>query len=769
MSSLSFEQESIVAGRYRIVTPLGRGASARVYLADDMQLGRRVAIKVLHDLVAEDQQLLKRFRAEALAAAALNHPNVMHVYDSGDEPAQSGPPAPFLVMEFVGGGSLRAVLDAGPLLTPSQALLVGLDAARGLEYAHQHGFVHRDIKPANLLFGEEGRLRIADFGLARALAEGAWTEPEGMLLGTAKYSAPEQALGKDVDGRSDVYSLALVLVEAVTGQVPFARDTPTATLMARCERDLEVPRSLGRLAPVLERAGRRDPDLRPDAGELVIAFYAASEDMDRPAPIKLPGAIPLDELDSLIVRTAEGSTEGSIAGADANNLDLTDSQIVPVTVGAPVPTGLADTTTTARERPVRERHDDDTFIGAADQTEISPLPTIRINAAGAPTAGVVGAGAIKPPLSGERITPASAPTSRAAASPVRSAPTPSADAATVAAAVKFTGASPAAKPTATPKAVTPAPGTESAETDEPTERRPRRWPWVLATLIIIAGIVGGVSYWYLVIRTPTHPVIDAQGMTVDEATRELESLNFTVTTSLIRQDDTEPNEVVGQDPEAGTVLDEEQTVKLIVSLGNTLVAAPAFTTAMDQNQVLAALDAAGLVVGTRSDPFDETIPAGFLISATSAADATGQLPKGSPVDIVISAGPTPRLVPPGLVGQTIEAATALVTAQQLGVNVTEQFNDAPIGTVLAVNQPDNAPVARGTVLEVSVSKGPEPIPIPNVIGMSVTDATATLTAQGFAVSAVLGTPANKIIDVSPKIGELHQRGTSVVLQTSLNP
>ena len=132
------------------------------------------------------------------------------------------------------------MLDRDRLLTPSQALLVGLEAARGLDYAHRRGFVHRDIKPANLLFDDDAGLRIADFGLARALAEAAWTEPAGVVLGTARYASPEQARGLAVDGKSDVYSLALVLVEAVTGQVPFAADTTVATLMNRIDKLLPV-------------------------------------------------------------------------------------------------------------------------------------------------------------------------------------------------------------------------------------------------------------------------------------------------------------------------------------------------------------------------------------------------------------------------------------------------------------------------------------------------------------------------------------------------
>ena len=151
------------------------------------------------------------------------------------------------------------MLDQGVRLSQSQTLLVGLEATRALDYAHRRGFVHRDIKPANLLFGEDGRLRIADFGLARALAEAAWTEPQGAVLGTARYASPEQAQGQSVDGKADVYSLGLVLIEAVTGTVPFAADTTIATLMARVGKAVEVPDALGPLQKALARVGPPRP------------------------------------------------------------------------------------------------------------------------------------------------------------------------------------------------------------------------------------------------------------------------------------------------------------------------------------------------------------------------------------------------------------------------------------------------------------------------------------------------------------------------------
>ena len=281
-----------LGGRYRLVAPIGIGTSARVYLAVDTQLRRRVAVKLLHAALAADDAFLRRFRAEARAAGALSHPNIVAVYDWGEDETDDGV-VPYLVTEYLGGGSLRRILDRGRPLSPSQALIVGLDTSRALAHAHRRGLIHRDVKPGNLLFDTEGRLRLADFGLARALAEAAWTEPTGTMLGTARYSSPEQAVGRRLDGRSDVYSLALVLVECVTGQVPFVADTTAGTLALRTQSDLDVPPELAGLRGTLQRAGRLDPDERPDADEVEISLMAAAETMPRPEP--LPLVATLDE------------------------------------------------------------------------------------------------------------------------------------------------------------------------------------------------------------------------------------------------------------------------------------------------------------------------------------------------------------------------------------------------------------------------------------------------------------------------------------------
>lgn len=313
----------VLAGRYRIESALGSGASAHVFGAWDVTLRRRVAIKVLHPALAGDSAFLRRFQAEAQAAAGLAHPYILAVHDWGEDDF-----GPFLVMELCAGGSLRDMLDEGRRLSVAQALVVGSEAAEGLAYAHGRGFVHRDVKPANLLFGEDGRLRLADFGLARALAEAAWTEPVGATLGTARYAAPEQAQGRPVDGRADVYSLALVLYEAVTGVVPFAADTTVATLMARVGARLPGHDALGPLAPALDAATAGDPEERVDAASLAARLRALSAEMPQteqlplvgPGGHKLPPAPPRPERAKPDDLTELGLTTGAAgvaAGDDA--------------------------------------------------------------------------------------------------------------------------------------------------------------------------------------------------------------------------------------------------------------------------------------------------------------------------------------------------------------------------------------------------------------------------------------------------------------------
>jgi eukaryotic-like serine/threonine-protein kinase len=284
LSGLTDLAGRVLADRYRLLAPIGSGGSGRVYVADDVRLRRRVAVKVLHGALADDAGFLRRFRAEAQLAASLHHPNITTVYDWGEDAV------PFMVLELLAGGSLRGMLDEGIRLTPAQAAHTGRFVAAALSYAHSRGLVHRDIKPANLLFDEHGTVRVADFGLARALAEASWTEPTGALVGTARYAAPEQGTGATLDARADLYALGVVLIESVTGRVPEVADTLIGTLAARARTPLAAPQELGALAPVVERAGRAQPSERyPDAITMADALADASRHLPPPGPLTLVG------------------------------------------------------------------------------------------------------------------------------------------------------------------------------------------------------------------------------------------------------------------------------------------------------------------------------------------------------------------------------------------------------------------------------------------------------------------------------------------------
>ena len=312
--------------RYSLVRQIGRGASATVFEAHDANLDRRVAIKVLHHGLAADASFIERFRNESKAAAALSHPQVMAVHDWGEDGE-----TPYLVSELLRGGTLRALLDTGAVLTPSQVIAIGLDGCRGLNYAHGEGLVHRDITPANLLFNTDGRLRIADFGLAKAFAESGWTNNGTDLVGTARYASPEQASGHRLTAKSDVYSLGLILVEALSGSVPFSADTMLGTLTARVEADVPIPEAPEKLQAALLAMTQREPEDRPTAHEAGVMLLAAAEGQPRPRPLALVG----------LPEAGDPAPTETTVDLDATQLDGADS-IDKTQLAAPSRTPEAD-------------------------------------------------------------------------------------------------------------------------------------------------------------------------------------------------------------------------------------------------------------------------------------------------------------------------------------------------------------------------------------------------------------------------------------------
>jgi eukaryotic-like serine/threonine-protein kinase len=233
----------VLAGRYEIASLLGQGGMARVFQGTDRVLDRTVAIKVLSPQFADDDQFVARFRREAQAAAGLNHPNIVGVYDTGDQADVH-----FIVMEYVEGRTLRDVIRAdGPLL-PERAAEIGEAVARALSSAHQAGLVHRDIKPGNIMLTREGEVKVMDFGIARTSTGDTLTQTAA-ILGTASYLSPEQAQGLSVDTRSDIYSLGCVLYEMLTGRAPFIGDSPVAIAYMHVKEDPVPPSRLNQDVP----------------------------------------------------------------------------------------------------------------------------------------------------------------------------------------------------------------------------------------------------------------------------------------------------------------------------------------------------------------------------------------------------------------------------------------------------------------------------------------------------------------------------------------
>ncbi|MEZ5141746.1 MAG: protein kinase [Acidimicrobiales bacterium] len=701
----------VLGGRYRLLAPVGTGASAAVYLADDVTLRRRVAVKVLHPALADDEAFLRRFRAEAHAAAALNHPHVLAVYDwnGSDE-------VPFLVTEYLDGGSLRALLDSGARLSASQALLVGLETARGLDYAHRRGFVHRDIKPANLLFDDEARVRIADFGLARALAEATWTEPQGAVLGTARYASPEQARGEPLDGRSDVYSLAIVLIEAVTGLVPLAVDTTIGTLMARVDRDLPVPDGLGALTPVLEAAGRCQPRDRLDAAEFGAALLLAAEGMDRPEPLPLAGAMadpsvaafdpdptevqsephapataaaPADEPGRRRRRrdrrAARRAAEAAAAGAAAHGTAIAGTGLPlrdggPEPVWAPeVPSGPVAVVAPGAASPhggpvlydvdldsdlgfgtgphgvvdLREPIEDHADAAAADAADLRRL---------APDAGAPDATVVEPSPSATGSSPV--PDGQAATELGLDA-VAAAGATVVAPGV---GDEPASRRERKAARRAAAEQTKAAEAAAKQQRKAddaeakarrtadrlaaragrRRWPRIVGVLVVLGLVAGAVGYWYVELRIPRYPVPDLTSRDLGTAQALAASNGWQLQTTDDRRDGTRPGEILSQSPSSGTDLERDATLSLVVSLGNTLVPVPTDLVGVTQEEAGRRLAASELVVGDVTTVNDEEIPAGTVMSLGAGVPA--ELPKGSGVGLVVSKGPVPRTIPDGLAG-----------------------------------------------------------------------------------------------------------------------
>ncbi|MCU1368215.1 MAG: putative serine/threonine protein kinase, partial [Ilumatobacteraceae bacterium] len=648
----------LIAGRYRVEQRRGVGAHGVVLDALDEQAQRVVVIKILMPQFAGDTASEARFRLEAQVAASFSHPNLNAVLDWGVEEIE-GAKVPFLVLEKLPGGSLRDMIDRGRLLTPSQALIVGLDVCRGLDAMHRRGVIHRDLRPANIAFGEDRHAQILDVGISRYVAETTWAEPSAAGIDAARYASPEQARGATpTDGSmtsaTDIYALALVLIESVTGQVPFVSDSTVATLNARLDRLMPVSADFGPLASVLSRAGSAVASDRYTAAELGRALVQAAGKLPRPTPLEVVGG--------------GSGLFGDSTGGTRRPVDPTGSMQVPT------PT-IAD--------------------ALPDLSPASGAPTLVPIASGATV--IPGPAPIAPaPAAAVEVLPVVALGTITAASPVmaRFDPQTGQPLATPAPAP----ASTPVVPDAAPPVVAPYDFSLDDDVTPPPTTRSRKGLWITLAVIVVAALVAGTFVVYGLVKDATHTVPDLAGLTEAVARNRIAEDGWTVVVTNERSDLQAAGNIIRTDPAPGVKLPEGKAITLVVSDGATLAALPDVTgLTLDAATALLAASHLGITVAQQIS--DDNVPDGSIISWTVPAQpgltAGAEVMQATVVAVVVSQGPAPRQVP-SLIGLDLPGATAALAAVQLGIiQAPDVFShDQPVGAVAEQSAPIGSSLAR---------------------------------------------------------------------------
>jgi eukaryotic-like serine/threonine-protein kinase len=595
-------------GRYRIVRKLGSGGMANVYLAEDEDLGRRVAIKILNDRYANDDLFIERFRREAKSAAGLSHPNIVSIYDRGEAEGTY-----YIAMEVIEGRSLKELILTRGALPVDTAIGYAKQLLEALRFAHRHGIIHRDIKPHNVLVSadqhvkaNEPRLKVTDFGIARHGAS-QMTEA-GSIMGTAQYLSPEQARGAPVTAASDLYSAGVVLYEMLTGKVPFTGDSAIEIAMKHVNELPQPPSTLR-------------PEIPPQLDQIVLRALA-KEPEDR-------------------YQTAEEFIE----------------DLERVEAGLPISRATATAATALLAAPV----------GEATEVLSAESPTRVVAPPPAPT------------------TPRRPPTY-------------------------------------------PPPG----RYDEPPRKR-RRWvPWLLVGLLLAAAALAG--WWvYNQIQEQleaSEPVAVplVEGLQREQAVNLIEEAGLEAEVQEEASSDVEPNVVISQSPEEGARIAQGETVTIVVSTGPRLVAVPSVV-GMPFEEAIEVLEEAGLEwrrVNVFS-PRDE----GIVASQDPKPDE--QVEEGTEVVIRVSQG-TEQVAVPDVLNQTEDSARQELQQAGFEVSVVESPDDVtPEGLVSAQNPDPGIQADRGSTVQITISTGPDIVPVPTVTGMEADEARATLEQAGFRV------------------------------------
>jgi serine/threonine-protein kinase len=663
---------------------------ATIYRGADLRLDRPVAIKVMHPSFASDPGFVDRFEREARAAARLNSPYAVGVHDQGNDHGVT-----YLIMEYVPGHTVRDVLRAHGALSPAQALSILDPVLEALAAAHRAGYIHRDIKPENVLISEDGRVKVTDFGLARAIEGADSGRTHGLLLGTVAYLSPEQVEHDRTDARSDVYSAGILLFELVTGQVPFSAAAPMQVAYKHVHEDVPAPSSIRPGLPagideLVVRATRRSPDQRfPDAS----AFLAEVRALRATMPVAAPWA-PAPN-DTLVVSTGDievatngaagqppAAPEGAAAAAGAPAASASaaaDSLDAPDWVNGPAAPGPQD----APAAPAAPEDDSSPAVPHVSAALPAEPHSTEVTHHTAPDgAGRVRRGRKAMWLGVIALLSAAGlvwlvlvgPLNRVDVPDVLGK-TPTEAAAILATSNLLLDAEETAYSEDFPKG-------QIMATDPGPESSIRTGGTVLAT----------------VSRGPErYDVPKLKGLTVEEAQVALAAANLALgETTQAYDDKVKKDDVISSSPKAGTSVKRDTKVDVKVSKGPEPVTMPEVV-GTDGDTAEKQLADLGLEVD-RSNKFSETVPKGQVISVEPPAGATAY--RGDTVQLVVSKGP-PLVEVPNVVGKNESAARAALEAAGFAVQVNKPLGFVVFG-VNSQNPRGGTKAPKGSTVTITV-------------------------------------------------------------------
>lgn len=586
--------------RYRVESVIARGGMAMVYRGTDLRLDREVAIKVMHQHLLDDETFVERFRREAIHAARLSHPNLIAVHDQGSDDR-----AVYLVMDYLESVTLRKELKHRGSLTPRQAIVVTDAILAALEAVHGAGIIHRDLKPDNVLLGTDGQIKLADFGLARAVSTSTTTKT---LIGTVGYVAPELVTRTGADQRTDLYTVGIMLYEMLTGSQPYTDDVPIQVAYRHVHDTVPAPsEAVAGVSPTLDAivlwATSRKPEDRPaDASELRLALAEARTQLSE------------EELD-----LAEGS------GAPAAEAPVLTATIT-IDDGDPAE---------PRQKEPKARTDEIPYLAEGEDDATS---------AGAP-----------------------APLAPAAAAAARSA--------------------------------APAEGLRHSGRN----RRRTRTALGLSAAAAVIALAG----WGAIASNETTAEVPAAvaGQEQADVASALSAAGFTTATREEFSTAVPAGKVIGTEPAAGTELDKDAVVTILVSKGEELFAAPDVSK-MTESEARSAIEGASLQVGAVDREHSSSVPEGSVIS--QSLERGEEVAKGTEIDLVVSKGAEP-LVIPDVTGVSYEAAYGRLARMGLRIAKDEVYSDhTPKGDVVAHYPKAAAKKNPGDLVILKVSKGKEP-------------------------------------------------------------